>query len=121
MSSTADPKDSSNVYRIEALKGAENYATWRVKMEDILTSLDLWDYARGAAVVQSPTAKEISDHADAVAAAIAANTTPPPPLAAGLTQDVWTKRDRAALTAIRLRVADSVIVYVSSAGTSKVA
>ena len=63
MSSTNDPKDSSNVYRIEALKGAENYATWRVKMEDILTSLDLWDYARGVvAVSTTPTAQQVAQH-----------------------------------------------------------
>lgn len=122
MSSTNDPKDSSNVYRIEALKGAENYATWRVKMEDILTSLDLWDYARGVvAVSTTPTAQQVAQHTADTAAAVAAGTPPPAPLATGLTQDAWSKRDRAALTAIRLRVADAVIVYVSSAETSKVA
>lgn len=88
MSSTFDLKDSSNIYGIKALKEVENYSTWCIKMEDILTSLDLWDYAKGTAVVRALSAKEVSDHAATVAAATAANTSSLLPLAATLIQDV---------------------------------
>ena len=35
---------SSNVYRIELLKGADNYVVWKIKMTDILTDQGLWEY-----------------------------------------------------------------------------
>lgn len=86
MSSNTDPKDSSNVYRIEALKSVENYSTWHVKMEDILTSLDLWDYAKGTvAVSPTPTAKKLADYTAAAATVVAAGMTPPLPLPTVLT------------------------------------
>lgn len=86
MSSTNNPKDSSNIYRIEALKGAKNYAIWCVKIEDILTSLDLWDYAQGVvAVSTTPTAQQVVQHTADTAATVAAGTPPPAPLATELT------------------------------------
>jgi Domain of unknown function (DUF4219) len=38
---------TTNVYRIEPLKGAENYAVWKIKMMDILTDQGLWEYVSG--------------------------------------------------------------------------
>lgn len=67
------------------------------------------------------TVKNLVDYAATTAAAVAAGMTPPPPLPIVLMQDAWNKRDRAALTAIHLRMTDSIIVYVSSAETLKVA
>ena len=33
-----------SVYKIEALRGSENYVTWVVKMKDILAALELLEH-----------------------------------------------------------------------------
>ena len=81
---------SSNVYRIEPLKGADNYAVWKIKMMDILTDQGLWEY------VDPGTAPSDTNQKPA-----------------------WEKKDRTALSTIRLRVADKLLVYVASAKSSK--
>ena len=78
---------ASGAYRIDPLLGAENYAVWKVKMADILTELGYWEIVDG--------------------------TSPKPDT--GTTD--WAKKDRSALSAIRLRVADKMLVYVASALT----
>ena len=83
----------STLYRIEPLKGAENYASWKLKLEDILTEQGLWDYVNGDANL-SPTAAEDD-------------------------KTKWCKKDRLALSAICLHVADQCMVYVASATTAK--
>lgn len=40
-------ENSTNVYHIKPLKGVENYAVWKIKMEDILMHLDLLGYIDG--------------------------------------------------------------------------
>lgn len=82
---------STSVYRIDPLKGPDHYPTWKIKMTDILTDLGLWEYVSGD--LKAPT------DADQLAA--------------------WKKKDRQALSTIRLRVADETIVYIASATTSK--
>src|SRR5271155_5422974 len=82
---------STNVYRIEPLKGAENYAVWKIKMMDILTDQGLWDYVTETA----PTDPDLLS--------------------------AWNKKDRTALSTIRLRIADKLLVYVASAKTAKAA
>ncbi|KAG9103904.1 hypothetical protein FRC07_009901, partial [Ceratobasidium sp. 392] len=37
----------TSVYRISPLHGTENFNTWRVQIEDILTDLGLFDYVTG--------------------------------------------------------------------------
>jgi hypothetical protein len=83
-------QSSNSLYRIEGLKGEENYGVWKTKMIDILTSTDFMEHADG-------TAAEPNDPAAKAA---------------------WQKKDRMALSAIRLRVADHVLVYVSGAKTA---
>ncbi len=78
-------------YRIDPLKGAENYPTWRVQMLDILTDMGLWEYASG----ETPLPADKALAAD------------------------WAKKDRKALTAVRLRVSNSMMAHVISAETSK--
>ena len=34
----------TSVYRINPLKGLENYPVWKIQMMDILTDLGLWGY-----------------------------------------------------------------------------
>ncbi|KAF8596611.1 hypothetical protein BDV93DRAFT_454612 [Ceratobasidium sp. AG-I] len=36
----------TSVYRITPLRGTNNYNTWRIQMEDILTDLALYDYKK---------------------------------------------------------------------------
>ena len=43
----AETSTHTNVYQIKLLTGAENYAVWKVKMMDILTGQDPWEYAEG--------------------------------------------------------------------------
>ena len=82
---------TTSAYRIQHLTGEENYQTWSIKMTDILTDLDLDDYVKGRS--QKPNESD---------AAIA-----------------WSKKDHQALSAIRLRVADGPLVYITNASTSK--
>lgn len=70
---------SDNGYQIEPLKGEKNYMVWKGKMEDILTDLNLIDYVEGK--TKKPEMRDTS---------------------------TWTTNDRHALTAIRLRVSDSL-------------
>ncbi|KAF5335922.1 hypothetical protein D9758_018331 [Tetrapyrgos nigripes] len=84
--------ESSNLtYKIEPLKGGDNYRTWKVKMIDILTDLDLLEYVDGS-------------HAE--------------PADQSAKED-WKKKDRKALSTIRLRVDDSCLIYVEDSKTSK--
>ena len=81
----------SNAYRIEPLKGVENWLSWQVQMQDILTDVALLDYVLGK--VKKPTEAEASAK--------------------------WEKNDRKALTAIRLRVSSAVITHILSSKTAK--
>lgn len=85
-------------YRINSLKGVENYSSWSVQMTDILNDVDLLDYVDGT--IQAP---EVTRDDKASEAAYAK----------------WRKRDRKALTQIRLRVSPEMIMHVEGATTSK--
>ncbi|KAJ7203447.1 hypothetical protein B0H12DRAFT_980181, partial [Mycena haematopus] len=67
-----------SAYRIQHLLGEENYATWAVKMTDILTDQGLIEYN-------------------------------------------WDRKDRQALSQIRLRVSDDPLVCITDATTSSAA
>src|SRR6202522_145712 len=86
MTDNAATSTSTNVYRIEPLTRAENYAVWKIKMIDILTGQDLWEYVDETTILPTDTAS----------------------------QSGWRKKDRLALSMIRLRVADKMLVYVAS-------
>jgi hypothetical protein len=88
--STSTNEGSGN-YRIDPLRGAENYTTWRVQILDILTDMGLWEYTTGT--ITKPTdATKLEE---------------------------WQKKDRKALTAIRLRVSNAMMAHVISSDTSK--
>ena len=80
----------SGTYRIEPLKGADNYLAWRIQMSDILFAYEVWDHIEGMA------------------------TTRPEDTTLAL---IWDKADRKALTAIRLRITAGMMTYVLSART----
>src|SRR6266487_348126 len=83
---------STNVYRIEPLKGLEHYPVWKIQMTDVLTDQGLLEYANGDKVKPAQTEAEYSD---------------------------WIKKDRSALSSIRLRVAGHNLVYVAGITESK--
>src|SRR5271156_1946662 len=80
---------SSHAYRIDPLLGAENYAVWKIKMTDILTDQGYMDIVDGSE--------------------------PLPTVEAQI--KLWKKKDRAALSMIRLRIADKMLIYVASSTT----
>ena len=82
--------NGSNVYRIEPLKGADNYAVWKMKLMDILTDQGLWEYVHPGTAPSDAKQKT-----------------------------AWEKKDQTALSTIRLRVADKLLVYVASAKSAK--
>src|ERR1700742_4111954 len=105
MSLSTDSAVSSNIYRIEPLRGAENYSVWKIKMTDILTELFYYNIATGASkkpearlsgpgvpgTTDAETEKEIA---------------------------IWEKKNRSALSAIQLHVADKMLVYIASSNSS---
>jgi gag-polypeptide of LTR copia-type/Zinc knuckle len=96
MSSTS----GTTSYRIDPLKGIENYATWKIKVIDILDDMGLSEHIEGPLPVpqsaSTSSGKTASQSKDAD----------------------WDSKDRKALTAIRLRVADTMLVYVANVKTA---
>ncbi|CAK5284592.1 unnamed protein product [Mycena citricolor] len=87
---------ASSAYRIQHLTGEDNIQTWTVKMTDILTDMGLHGYPSG--------------------------TIPKPALPdSDATVIAWSEKDRRALSAIRLRVADGPLIYITDAKTSQAA
>lgn len=81
---------SSSSFRIPPLSGADNYIPWRTQLSDILFDQGLWKYVSG----EAPSPKR-GDTAE------------------------WDQADRRALTAIRLRINNDMLLHVISATTSK--
>lgn len=48
----------TNVYCIEPLTGAEKYTVWKIKMMDILTGQDLWDYVDGTTTMPTTSTEQ---------------------------------------------------------------
>jgi hypothetical protein len=84
---------SSNVYRINPLKGAKNYAVWKIKMVDILTEQGAYGIVTGKETCPDDFESK----------------------------KTWEKEDRTALSMIRLQVANKMLVYVASATLLKAA
>jgi hypothetical protein len=96
---------TTSAYRIQHLLGEENYPTWAVKLTDILTDQGLIDYVLGIIPCPQHTfsaAGTIIDPQGTQAAAILA----------------WERKDRQALSQIRLRVSDDPLVYITDTTTS---
>ena len=83
---------STNVYQIEPLKGPEHYPVWKIQMMDVLMDQGLWEYANGDKLKPADTHADYPD---------------------------WIKKDRSALSSIRLRVAGHNLVYVAGITESK--
>lgn len=91
--------DSNSAYRIKQLEDARGYSAWATKMIDVLTDQDLDDYVIGSKTAE-PTVGE-----NASAQAVAAHAE-------------WKKKQRKALSAIRLRVGDGPMAYIQMATTA---
>lgn len=89
MATTTTTNDGSSTYRIEPLKGTENYLAWQTQMTDILVDQGNWKYVEGTP------------------------PTDPNDLAK------WKTDDRKALISIRLQIAAALISHVMSATTAK--
>ena len=85
-------------FRIDPLAGAENYTAWSTKVKDLLTGLGLEEQITSSKPVQGD--KEAADDFNKRLAA-------------------WRSKDKQALSHVRLRVSDAVLVYISSVDTSK--
>lgn len=83
--STTDSTTTS--YRIEALRGGENYRSWKVQLLDILTDSGYEDHIDPNSIPSTPDAK-------------------------------WTKADRRALSAIRLRISPDIIHHIEGETTA---
>jgi transposase InsO family protein len=126
---------TTSAHRIQHLAGATDYPTWAARIIDILTDMQLDDYPSGRilkpgtavpAVVVTPfsgTGTGTSQQLSAAAAAAQPATPTPaavstPAIGAQSIAD-WERKDRQALSAIRLRVSDAPLVYITNAKTSK--
>jgi hypothetical protein len=56
---TEENKINGGAYRIEPLRGAENYVLWKIQMEDILVDMGLWEYVLGE--TEKPSATKSTD------------------------------------------------------------
>nr|AAZ28935.1 polyprotein [Phanerochaete chrysosporium RP-78] len=99
--SGSDSSSISASVRIEPLQGSENIAPWKVKIMDILTSLGLEDTITS----DPPQAPEDADKATLIQHEKA--------------KAEFKRRSLQALSHIRLRVSDAVLVYISAATTAK--
>ena len=91
MADVSNASTHMNVYCIEPLIGAENYAIWNIKMIDILMGQDLWEYVNGSTT-------QLTEEAQLPA---------------------WCKKNRMALSMICLWVADKMLVYIASSTSAK--
>nr|AAZ28937.1 polyprotein [Phanerochaete chrysosporium RP-78] len=82
--------DAPHTVRIEPLKGSENYFSWSIQEKDILTELDLLEYATGETTCPEGTAAT-----------------------------AWKRKDRKAISAIRLRCSPAVAIHITSCETAK--
>ncbi|CAK5283484.1 unnamed protein product [Mycena citricolor] len=107
---------STSAYQIQHLLGKENYQTWAVKITDILTDLQLEDYPKGqllkrSSVVPPPITITIPDGTTTtITSSITVSTA---------TASKWERKDRQALSAIRLRVTNGPLVYITNASSAK--
>jgi hypothetical protein len=83
-------ESSSGLFKIEPLTGTDNYPAWKFRMEDILRALKLISHTDESYVAPNDTEAKVA----------------------------WKERDQLALSHIRLRVKDSIIVYVRNAKTA---
>ncbi|QRW09874.1 Retrovirus-related Pol polyprotein from transposon TNT 1-94 [Ceratobasidium sp. AG-Ba] len=119
--SDMNSSSGTSVYRISPLHGTENFNTWRIQMEDILTDLGLFDYVSGTSQfppydlvkVPDPTAVGADGKPDPNATKEVLSTT------MNKEQEKWIKEDRKALSQIRLRVDAHALTHIQSCNYSR--
>ncbi|QRV82448.1 integrase core domain protein [Ceratobasidium sp. AG-Ba] len=113
----------TSVYRISPLHGTENFNTWRIQMQDILTDLDLMDYVTGVKKfppydIKTDIHTPPKDENGKQPADVITHTTS---TVMNEDQKTWSKADRKALSQIRLRVDAHALTHIQSCDTSKAA
>ncbi|KAG9079497.1 hypothetical protein FRC06_007693 [Ceratobasidium sp. 370] len=103
----------SSVHRIPPLRRSENYTTWRIQMEDILTDMDMYGHVSSSKPMPPLTETEVTITPPADAKGVQ-----PPDTISILTnssaQDAWLKVDRKALSHIRLRVDAHSLTHIQN-------
>src|SRR4051812_48749301 len=84
----------SSVYWMDPLKGTENYATWKIKIADILNGMGLSECIEDLPPMASTSSGKLVSQSQSAD---------------------WDSNDQRALMAIWLRVADTILVYVTNA------
>ncbi|QRV90226.1 gag-polypeptide of LTR copia-type [Ceratobasidium sp. AG-Ba] len=107
---------TTSVYRIPSLQGTENFNTWRIQMQDILTDLELIDYVTGAKAFPSDTPPKTGSGKQTASTSTQTTSTGP-----NDDQKAWSKADRKTLSQIRLRVDAHALTHIQSCTTSKAA
>ena len=115
----SDPSKSSSgsIHRIPTLKGTENFNTWRIQMEDILTDLDLYGHVDRSTKCPDPIESTMT-----VTPPVDSKGKQPPDETIKLYDntkvDEWKKTDRKVLSRIRLRVEGHVLTHIQRCSTS---
>lgn len=91
-------------FRIDPLQGPTNWAPWKIKVKDILAQAGCLEHISGTAGTPVAPDEKADENAKATYQTKLAE---------------WKRKDLLALTHIRLRVADSQLVYVGGATTAK--
>ncbi|QRV77019.1 gag-polypeptide of LTR copia-type [Ceratobasidium sp. AG-Ba] len=121
--SDTNMSSGTSVYRISPLHGTENFNTWRIQMQDILTDLDLMDYVTGVKKfppydIKTDIHTPPKDENGKQPADVITHTTS---TVMNEDQKTWSKADRKALSQIRLRVDAHALTHIQSCDTSKAA
>ncbi|QRV95121.1 gag-polypeptide of LTR copia-type [Ceratobasidium sp. AG-Ba] len=92
---------SDSVYKFPALSGRENYALWRIQMQDMFEETELWPIINKSEPLPGPTQGTSSTGT--------ATTTQP------LQTDInnWNKRNRQALGMIRRRIESAPMTHIA--------
>src|SRR4051812_46082243 len=83
----------SSAYWIDPLKGTKNCATWKIKIADILNGMGLSKHIKDWPPVALTSSGKLTSQLESAD---------------------WDSNEQRALTAIRLRVVDTILVYVAN-------
>jgi hypothetical protein len=112
---TTNTARSTSLHRITPLHGTENYNTWRIQMEDILTDLDLYQYvSRSTLKPPKRITVTVTDCKDE-------NGKTLPDMTEAQDNEAytqWVKADRKALLNICLRVDGHVLTHIQKCAES---
>ncbi|KAG8703200.1 hypothetical protein FRC09_004302, partial [Ceratobasidium sp. 395] len=121
--SDMNTSSGTSVYRITPLHGTENFNTWKVQIEDILTDLGLFEYVTGVNVFPpyEMVQTKVTPPKDKDGNQPPVQTIETPSTDLSKEQKEWMKNDRKALSQIRLRVDANALTHIQACTYSKTA